>query len=501
MTESIYNSFIQTKNDSTIPILTNGKTVESRYNPQNDALRTLESYSQGNFFIVIGIASGILIFLLKEKFSFAKIICIEKSQNDITFLKQLKLVDDLSKSQNIIFTDIENLQTVIEQNYIPSFYGNLQIIEQRGWILENHDATKQIQQKIQNALFTITKDFSVQSHFGKIWQSNILNNLNFLSKNKLEMPEINCSKEAVVLAAGPSLDSKISLLKENRDKYYLIATDTAYSSLQKQNIFCDCVVSIDGQNISHTHFLNDYSDISRTLFIFDLCSNNSIVQFIHNKKGKILFSNSGHPLSEYASLFYKNFIQLYTGSGTVTIAALDFALKAGFNKVHVFGADFSYPDNKPYTKGTYLDGLYLTENNRLSSFENSFCNLMYRTELIQKNKFKTTEVLESYRKSFEDFINSLSLSFTKSDQIYTIQNKQNPQKLFNQISSNLFDFTAFLQKFRQEKSNIDKKNTFFDLTHEDISLLPLISWLRTIDDNNKRDFKYLLNLSYTTILR
>ena len=160
MTESIYNSFIQTKNDSTIPILTNGKTVESRYNPQNDALRTLESYSQGNFFIVIGIASGILISLLKEKFSFAKIICIEKSQNDITFLNQLELVDDLSKSQNIIFTDIENLQTVIEQNYIPSFYGNLQIIEQRGWILENHDATKQIQQKIQNALFTITKDFN-----------------------------------------------------------------------------------------------------------------------------------------------------------------------------------------------------------------------------------------------------------------------------------------------------------------------------------------------------
>ena len=53
---SIYSSFIEAKTGELIPALKNGKTLESRYNPKNDALKKLNTIdSSKSFFIVIGI--------------------------------------------------------------------------------------------------------------------------------------------------------------------------------------------------------------------------------------------------------------------------------------------------------------------------------------------------------------------------------------------------------------------------------------------------------------
>ncbi len=252
---SIYSSIIKSKNETPIPVFNDGRTMESKYNPQVEAERIVQATEPSNFFLVLGIGSGILIKELADKYQKAFIIGVEKSKDDLDFLDELENIRNIKNNHNIVLTDISHLNTILLQNYIPSFYGNLKIIEQRAWIQKNIDIKTQLDEIIRQTLNQISRDFSVQAHFGKIWHKNILNNINLYSKIDYENYRLDFDKNktAAIIAAGPSLDKNIKKLQTERGKYIIISTDTAYSSLLKNNIYADFVVSIDGQNISHSH--------------------------------------------------------------------------------------------------------------------------------------------------------------------------------------------------------------------------------------------------------
>ena len=505
----LYASLLTSKNGSLIPVFASGKTMESRYNPQNDAARFIETISFSSFYIVLGIGSGIAIEALYKKYPKSFFLCLEKSQSEIDFLMQIPLVKKLQENTHIKFATIENLSNLLQSLYIPSVYGGLFIVEQHSWIQENQKLYPLIQQIIKSSLNTVSADFSAQSHFGKIWQKNILANLNTYSKIKPQekkLPADYKTKTAAIIAAGPSLEKTLPALLHSRSDYYIISTDTAYSSLLQNKIIPDAVVSIDGQNISHSHFFEANPSLESTLFVFDLCSDSSAVKHISKFTDNIIFSVSGHPFSELSNSFSQDsFIKLYSGSGTVTIAALDFAVKCGFSKLEVFAADFSYSNGKAYTKGTYLDKIYSTKSTRLESLEKQFSKLLYRTELIElsdknSNSF-TTRVLDSYRLSFEEYLHVNNYAFSKQDQKYFISIKDNPNKLI--FPTSLIDYKQIIQKLSDltsKNQDFTEKNTFFDLNNLDIALLPLISWLRFYDNNNS-SFQTFLKKAYQLLSR
>ena len=81
------------------------------------------------------------------------------------------------------------MQEILLQNYFPAKYGDLQIIEQKPWIIENQKKLTEIKEVIQKTLGIISADYSVQAHFGKIWTSNILNNFQGLKESKHSNPK------------------------------------------------------------------------------------------------------------------------------------------------------------------------------------------------------------------------------------------------------------------------------------------------------------------------
>ena len=347
----------------------------------------------------------------------------------------------------------------------------------------------EIQNITSEALKNIAQDFSTQAHFGKIWQRNIINNLKQISSDT----EIIFPKEkiAVVVAAGPSLDKKIAWIKENREKIFIFATDTAYKTLQKEQIFSDAVISIDGQNISYQHFLRKIND--KTIFIFDLCGNSSCIRKIKKNGNNIIFTTTGHPLITFAEQTQTtdySFIFANAGTGTVTISALDFASKVGFNEIIVIGADFSFPNKKPYAKGTYLEDIYLSNNNRATTIEKNYISLMYRTEIIKDMKYPTTKILQSYKEAFQKWLEDNNYTFTQKDEMYYCKKETNKNiKIFKQQK---FDFEKFC-------SEINKQN----INQLKIGLLPYISFLRLKDSkkNIKSNFEELLNLAVKDIVR
>lgn len=489
MAKSIYSSFFTTKTGSKIPLLQNGKSIESKYNPEKEADSLLEQYNEKfDFFILVGIGSGIFLTKLSKKFPNAQILAIEYSKIDIDFLSEFEIIKKCLKNKNIIFSDFKNLKTNILNNYIPAIYGNANIIFQRIWTLENQNSYQEIKNEIQSSLNLITQDYSVQSHFGKIWQKNIIENLFCLSKlKKTEYINADTKKIALVIAAGPSLDKNIEIIKKTPEKFYIISTDTAYEILANYKICPDIVVSIDGQNISTNHFLNKI-DYLKTNFIFDLCANSCIAKKISKHSDKIFFFSNGHPFSEYAKHFSNSIKSLFTGTGTVTIAALDIALKLNFKQIFILGADFAYINHKPYAKGTYLDRIFSKDSVYINSVEKNFIKLMFRTELKKINSHKaTTSVLENYKMSLENFLYKQNVNFIIENDIYKINKNENTKKII--IKNEKFDFNQFITNLKSK--DFSEQNIF----------LPYIAYLRTKKEFKNFNFEQLVKLAHYSIVR
>ena len=112
---------------------------------------------------------------------------MELSQDDLDFLtfsENNLEISKIYKNPQIILCTLNEIQKVLLENYLPVKYGDLKIIEQRGWINENHDYLPQIYENIQKAINIISADYSTQAHFGKIWINNIMNNLKFINQQK-----------------------------------------------------------------------------------------------------------------------------------------------------------------------------------------------------------------------------------------------------------------------------------------------------------------------------
>jgi len=481
--KSIYNSIIQAKNGTNIPVFISGKTVESRYNPENSCDIILNTINKQSFFVVTGIASGILIKNLAEKFPTTQIIAFENSQKDIDFLMQLENVNQCSKYSNVTFCTLSELSNTIISKYLPAKYGDFQLIQQKPWLQEQPQITELLPDLINNCLKQISADYSVQCHFGKRWQKNIITNLKLVDKKEFNPQNFDTSKTAAIIAAGPSLDSTIQELKTNRNDYVIFSTDTAYSTLIKNHIYPEVVVSIDGQLISYNHFFEKSPD---THFYFDLCGNSSALKSLSKKSDNFHIFVSGHPFCNLVNQFTNNSIPfIYNGSGTVTISSVDLALKSGFSKLKIFGADFAYLKGKAYTKGTYLDSLYSKPSFRLKTLETTFDKLIFRVPLkaLGGNSY-TTEVLESYKSSLENYLKENNCSFKIINNCYLIQTSsslQNEQK----------DFSINYKAFIKSLSNYND----YDLQ---TSLLPLIAYLRKNKPNE--EYVNLLKLARTFVV-
>ena len=495
----IYKEIINAKNGTQIPVFVSGKTMDSRYNPERDAENLLNTITEAaGFFVVLGAGSGIFLNLLSEKYPKSKILCLEIYRDDIEFLKAIPLIKELDDRHRVHFCCLEEIENFLLQNYLPAKDGALKIIEERAWLNENQQQIERINSILQKSLGIISADYSVQAHFGKIWTSNILNNSKlaekYNSKNYQKIINNNLNKTAVIIGAGPSLDKTIEIIIKNPDKYFLIATDTAGQSLRKRNIIPDIIVSIDAQSVSYNHYLSDKSWSAKTLFAFDLSANFSAAKHICNSANEVFFFCSGHPLSSAINLSCHSILpEYFSGAGTVTITALDLAIKSGFKDIIILGADFSYIDGKAYTKGTYLDSLYNKASSKISEAEKSFSRLMFRTELIELDQNKrTTQVLEAYKTSMEQYLKNNNITFTKEGDIYKLQNLNSDEIIKKQKGSDAaaFSLKGFFDKLAA--SPLEDAETF---------LLPYVAWLRNNDKYKYIDYKDLLKLALDSIVR
>ena len=472
--------------------------IYSVYNPQRDIdfFCSNEKIKNSGYICIAGIGNGYHLKQLSENFPDKFILAFEINK---TSLDYLLTTNDFSfcKNKNILLTTLDDLENKIIETYTPSIYENFYFTNIKPWMDYHQEYFNIIENKINKAISIISSDFSVQSHFGKVWMYNILANTNFLIKNKtLNQFIIDNSKTAVIVGAGPSLDNSINFLKENKEKLFIISTDTSYPALLKNKIIPQVVVSIDAQIYSREHFIGINHEIAKdTIFLLDICANSSITKKISNEK--ILFFTNGHPLANYIEAISNcKFLRLNSGRGTVTSVACDFATKCNFKNIILLGTDFSFYKNKPYTKSTYLEKQFLNQSYKTKNLETQYTNLMLRTEIFTNQQgILTTKLLDEYKITQEQMIKNSTAKF------YIFDDNCNPMNL-PKFNSNFKITKDYIEDFTLSNPEINKD--VFNVLFSEISyldeinknekaypILPLLAWGK----NKKIDFFSTINIA------
>lgn len=485
--ETLYSDFIFSKDNFKIPLYKSGKISHSKYNPFKEAENFISTIEYSDFFVVLGIAGSFHLKMLSEKFKNSKILAVEFYEKDLNLLlDNCSFINDFSNK--ILFSSACDFSKKLKENYLPIKFNKISLICLQSWKNENLYFYQNLIEIFNKTLNEISIDFSTQSFFGKIWQNNIIKNFYYNSKNQNYSVDIN--KNCYVIAAGPSLDKNIQILK-NDNNSFVISTDTAYTILNKNQIIPDVVVSLDGQNISEKHFIEKLD--KKTVFILDYCSNPNITKKIIKNHNKIIFSNSNHPLINYLESFLdnKSSIKLDSGSGTVTISAFNFALLCGFKNIYILGADFSFFDNKPYAKSTYLDSIYSENVSKLNNMESQYIKLMLRTKTIKNDEnFLTTEILNNYKKSLIELLNQKKIPYKFENNIYKIQNFNQKTKEIRTFSTNFSNLLKFLLN---NTENLISNSLDFKTSDLQNALLPYISFLKIKKyKNNEKSFQEIL---------
>jgi hypothetical protein len=135
------------------------------------------------------------------------------------------------------------------------------------------------------------------------------------------------------IAAGPSLDENIEWIKENQNKFFIVAIGAIYKKLLDYNICINIIITFDEQE-----FLNDiqfddesvYKIGKDTIILASTITNNKILKKLLHKN---LF------LYEVFSSIYKN--NLSVSGFSIGELVLDILIKLNSKNVYLIGLDFS----------------------------------------------------------------------------------------------------------------------------------------------------------------
>lgn len=200
---------------------------------------------------------------------------------------------------------------------------------------------------IKNTVINFEKEFAqcgIQSMEDVLWQSNVYQIREYFQKQDV------CDLPVIIVAAGPSLNKNIDLLREAKGKAFILGVDAALRSMESHGICPDLALSVDAR-VREDFFTN--VDIQKMPFFF---SNQSKISLIKDHKGRHfydmapndLFKSLGEEVSD------NEFVQL-GGGGSVSTVAYMLALYLGFHTIIFVGQDLAFTGGQSYNKELVTD--------------------------------------------------------------------------------------------------------------------------------------------------
>ena len=165
----------------------------------------------------------------------------------------------------------------------------------------------------------------------------------------LHLKNLFYSYPCMIIAAGPGLDDTINLVKENEDKFIIIAADTAVRACHRHGLKPDFILLMDAQYWNYLHIAG--LDISSSVLITESSVYPAVFRI---KTAATLLCTSMFPLAQYIEKAVGDKGQLTTG-GSVATAAWDFARFLGIKEIIAAGLDLAFPNHQTHFSGSRFE--------------------------------------------------------------------------------------------------------------------------------------------------
>ncbi|EAI4448260.1 motility associated factor glycosyltransferase family protein [Campylobacter lari] len=153
----------------------------------------------------------------------------------------------------------------------------------------------------------------------------------------------NKSKNAILVATGPSLKKQFPLLKKYANKATIFCADSAYPILAKAGIKPDYVCMLERDDVVSKCFDNDFKEFDKDItFILASLVYKDSIKFLEKNKRKYILVSRSLPFAYSLGLHDFGYV-----SGGMSVAHLNYelALLLGHENIILIGQDLAYSDD------------------------------------------------------------------------------------------------------------------------------------------------------------
>jgi hypothetical protein len=239
---------------------------------------------------------------------------------------------------------------------------------------------------------------STLERFGKLWLKNTIKNIHHYAERRgiACLQNLHKGEKALILAAGPSLDTCLPYLPELAKKMILICVDTALDACLKAGVEPDYLITIDPQywNAKHIRHLS----APHTNLITEISSYPSVFRFPCKN---IYLTSSIYPLGKLIEKklreqAFPEFGELNPG-GSVATSAWEFARWIGCTELFFAGLDLSFPCKKTHAREGIFEKQARNEETRFAPFSTKAAFSLFSAPSLEKENYKGETVLSDSR--------------------------------------------------------------------------------------------------------
>lgn len=207
---------------------------------------------------------------------------------------------------------------------------------------------------------------------------------------------------AVVVAAGPSLDKNMHLLKEVKGRFPIVAVDTALRQLVANGIKPDIVCAADSSYENSLDFVGVEEEAGVVLAVEPMTHPDILKLF---KGPKMLMTFGGGLYSIYKGL--REPVGELICWGSIATTVFDLVKRLGADPIVFLGLDLSFQDGRLHARGSYSDDMLFERVNQFTSVEHETAEYIntrgkIRYDMLSGETLYTDRSMHIYKEWFED---------------------------------------------------------------------------------------------------
>lgn len=356
--------------DLTIKIVKYEKEIymNSRYCPQNEAEKFVKQYEEipdYAFMLFIGIGNGCVIReLRKQKGEHVHFLFYEPSLELFHFVLENYDITDLLQDERILLyvkdlndtsLEVDLRKLIVPTNYKICYYDALP-----KYRLLFPEDDKWMENAYRFAVTSVQSNIATMVTFGKEICKNNINNLKYLLESNCEEDFAGAfplDMPVIIVAAGPSLEKNISVLKELKGHAFIIAVDTALRYLIEEDFLPDLAVSVDPKKPIR---LFENTKIQQIPLALATTLGNNVVSMM--SKGKLIYAMADNPYYDTLYQLVGKHIYMLPNGGSVATVATAIAMNWGFKRIILVGQDLALGVDKVHAGNDDVDLVKLLGN-------------------------------------------------------------------------------------------------------------------------------------------